>query len=732
MSNTKRRSAQLSVAAVAALAIFAVAAVMLLAGSTPAQATNTALTPDDGAAQQRPQQTDPTPTPRHTPPEACPGETGNPNSEAASVVSSGQIALFDVWWNPVEKELTNTSCPPTVEHTPANEDEETPAKDVRSPSNIDIDTTVIHIPNSARIDLNAPGNPYTKTKYPALWDADKKEDRDTNGDGTPDGVGDGIVWALPACPPAGAPETDELCIMYSAALLNKVDWATSLKKPNGKVDFLLDHIHQSDIDVQDPRYALAYAVPTPAEAASTEAYNPLWDSSDVQIDDVRDGEAQSHKVQVAPGEYVRPMLFFTDRATYTFRVEVKGYPDRKIPRADGLKPVSWDRSVSSDERDYIIHVGALADLSVGSPDDNDNQILSVANADSEDKTIDPGDDITITVTAGNVGPEAVPATNVAVTLPPGLTYASHAPAGAEFDEAEGVRTWKAGSLASGASKTLTVTATVDAETHGQEFAVKAAISGTEPAKITETNDQGVKSVEDYDLPVLDPDPSNDTAAATFTVATTSNTDPMFFVTRSIPENSAASTKVGDPVGVKDPQTDDTLTFTLTGTRAHKFTVSSVSGGAQIAVANGAILDYETVPMYDLVLGVSDGKDANGNADDTVDHTIGVLINLENVADDPSLAISANPENAQRGRDVTLTATTTNLPEGHGTLTYHWIETDASNGSTTTEGNSATRTENKIFGGVAPIIFRYQVEVSWTIDGVETRIRSSNEVTVIWQ
>ncbi len=717
MNTINRRRTQLSVVAVAALAIFAVAAVILLTGGAPAQATTASLTPDDGAAQPRPQQTDPSPTPRHAPPEPCPGETGNPNNEAARVVSSGHIALFDVYWNPVERELTNTSCPPTVEYVPAKPKKgktaATPERDDRSPSNIDIAKTIIHIPNSDRIDLNAADTPYPRVKYEELWDADGKENRDSDGDGTPEeGVGDGIVWALPACPPAGSPAADDLCIMFSAALLNSEDWATSLKEPNGKVEFLLDHVHQIDTDVQDPRYTLAYDVPA-ADAAGP--FTALWDSSNVKVS----------RMPVAPEGYERPMLFFTDRGTYLFRVEIQGYPDRRKDRADGLKPISLDRSVSSDERDYIIHVGAASDLSV--------------TATATPSSPSHGDTVSVTIAASNVGSEAVPATNVDVTLPPGLTYASHAPAGDTFadGDGDGVRTWAAGSLASGASKSLTVKATVDAGTHGRDLAVTAAISGTETLTITETDAQGNNSEEEeYTVPVVDTDSSNDTAAVTVTVPASSNTPPIFTVTHSIAENSAAGTSVGDPVGVKDPDSDDTLTFTLTGNRSHKFTASSVSGGAQIAVARGAILDYETVPMYDLVLGVSDGKDDDGNPDDTVDHTIGVVINLEDVADDPSLAISANHQYVAKGVDVTLTATPSNLPAGHGALTYRWIETDPSDASRTSTPpgvQGPTWTLTKRFGDlVTPITYRYQVEVSWTIDGVETRIRSSNEVTVTWQ
>ena len=713
MTTIKRRKAQLSVAAVAALAIFAVAAVMLLAGGAPAQATTAALTPDDGAAQPRPQQTDPSPTPRHAPPPPCPGQTGNTNTAAASVVDSGHVALFDVWWNTEELELTNSSCPPTVEHVPAvpkkGKKAATPARDDRSPSNIDIAKTVIHIPNSAKVNLNDAGTPYPKTKYPDLWDADGKEDRDSDGDGTPEeGVGDGIVWALPACPPDGTPAADDLCIIFSAALLNPSDWYDLGKGDGVKIEYLLDHVHQTDIDKQDPRYTLAYDTPAPNAAGP---FDPLWDSSDAQVAEMR----------VTPGAYERPILFFTSRGTYELQVHIRGNPNTDklgIVGDDGA--VSKDHSVSSDVREYVIHVGAEADLAV------------IAKATPPSPS--PGDTVTVTITASNAGPDEAPETGVGVTLPPGLTYASHEPASAALSNADddGVRTWNTGSMAVGVVKTLTVKATVDAETRGQALTVEAAISGTETVEITETNEQGKREVKEYPVPVADPDPSHDTAAVTVTVSTRSNTDPMFRVMRSVPENSPAGTKVGDPVGVKDPNPDDTLTFTLTGEGADQFAASSVAGGVQIEVADGANLNYEVKPTYELVLEVSDGKDAKGNADSSVDHTIGVLIKLEDIDEGPVLAISASSLSVKKGESVILTATPSGLPEGHGTLTYRWTERKH-NGSVLyhpPREHGSTMRVGKV-SGIGPITHAYYVELSWTKDGVTTTIRSDNEVTITW-
>lgn len=147
------------------------------------------------------------------------------------------------------------------------------------------------------------------------------------------------------------------------------------------------------------------------------------------------------------------------------------------------------------------------------------------------------------------------------------------------------------------------------------------------------------------MPAVDPNPDNNVAEVTVTVAGGANVDPMFMVMRSVPEMSPAGTLVGDPIMVREPNSEDTLTFSLTdedGEEQSQFTVSSVSGSAQIAVAQSAGLDFEVKPTYDLILRVSDGRDAANNDDPSIDHTIGVLVKLEDVAGAPSVAFRPAP------------------------------------------------------------------------------------------
>jgi len=94
------------------------------------------------------------------------------------------------------------------------------------------------------------------------------------------------------------------------------------------------------------------------------------------------------------------------------------------------------------------------------------------------------------------------------------------------------------------------------------------------------------------------------------------------VRRYVAENSAGGTRVGDPVTATDAD-GDTLTYALSGSNA--FVIDAASG--QIRVASGAVLDYETANSYSVTVSVSDGKDAQGNPDASVDATADVTIRL---------------------------------------------------------------------------------------------------------
>ena len=114
-------------------------------------------------------------------------------------------------------------------------------------------------------------------------------------------------------------------------------------------------------------------------------------------------------------------------------------------------------------------------------------------------------------------------------------------------------------------------------------------------------------------------------AATFTAeAATTNTAPVFTdgtsTTRAIAENIAAGINIGTAVAATDAN-NDTLTYTLGGTDAASFSISSSTG----QLRTRATLDYETKSTYTVTVTVSDG---------TLTDSITVTINVTDIVDPP--------------------------------------------------------------------------------------------------
>ena len=115
-----------------------------------------------------------------------------------------------------------------------------------------------------------------------------------------------------------------------------------------------------------------------------------------------------------------------------------------------------------------------------------------------------------------------------------------------------------------------------------------------------------------------------------------NQDPAFAevtATLEVAENTAARKNIGGPVMAADPDSGDTLVYSLSGVDAASFDIDKATG--QITVSSGTKLDYESsAKSYRVTVSVSDAKNAEGNADTTVDDTIEVTIGVTNVDEAP--------------------------------------------------------------------------------------------------
>ena len=155
------------------------------------------------------------------------------------------------------------------------------------------------------------------------------------------------------------------------------------------------------------------------------------------------------------------------------------------------------------------------------------------------------------------------------------------------------------------------------------------------------NPRDVGRDNSYEVEVTASDGTDDSDPLTLTVNVTNVNEPPTFsegisTTRTIAENSPGDTQVGDAFTADDPE-DDTLAYNLSGTGHENFTVDA---NGQITVATNAVLDFETQPTYSLELHVSDAKDADGNTDSEVDHTITITINLTDVQPPPQMELPA--------------------------------------------------------------------------------------------
>ena len=80
-------------------------------------------------------------------------------------------------------------------------------------------------------------------------------------------------------------------------------------------------------------------------------------------------------------------------------------------------------------------------------------------------------------------------------------------------------------------------------------------------------------------------------------------DLPFCASRSIREDAAEGSNVGNPVVATDDDEGDTLTYTLGGADADSFDIDSSTG--QITVGDGTQLDYETKDRYDVTVTATD-------------------------------------------------------------------------------------------------------------------------------
>ena len=137
-------------------------------------------------------------------------------------------------------------------------------------------------------------------------------------------------------------------------------------------------------------------------------------------------------------------------------------------------------------------------------------------------------------------------------------------------------------------------------------------------------------------------------------------------TRSIAENSATDANIGPPVAATDPDTGDTLIYTLGGTDSASFSIDGTSGQLKTKAA----LNKEATATYTVTVSVKDRQ-----TDAIPDDTITVTITVTDANEPPTVSGQASVSYAENRTDGVATYTATD-PEGVTTFTWTLSGDDA--------------------------------------------------------
>ena len=151
--------------------------------------------------------------------------------------------------------------------------------------------------------------------------------------------------------------------------------------------------------------------------------------------------------------------------------------------------------------------------------------------------------------------------------------------------------------------------------------------------------------------------------------------PIFGVNLKVDENSLGGVKVGDPIQVYNAEAD-VLYFDLTGPGHSNFDLAKATSSepftAQVVVADGAKLDYETKPSYELNLSVTDKVDHEHNFNPYPDDVLIVKIDLRDQT--PGMFLSVDQVTPSVGETVNFFARYEPTPERRGQgFAYTWEE-----------------------------------------------------------
>ncbi len=268
-------------------------------------------------------------------------------------------------------------------------------------------------------------------------------------------------------------------------------------------------------------------------------------------------------------------------------------------------------------------LGENTDADAFSIDSSSGQLRTSASLDYETKTaysvtiiVSDGkggsDTITVTITVADV--DETPANN-----DPVFTETSPATRSIAENTTSGVNIGSAVSATDADNDTLTYGLT------GTDASVFSIDNSNGQLQTSNSLDYETKSSYSVTVTVSDVNGGSDSIVVTINV-TDVNEAPVFSdgttTTRTIAENVGANINIGTAVKATDPDTDDSLTYTLGGTDAALFAIDDKTGQLKTKSA----LDYETKTSYTVTVSVSDGS---------LENDITVTINVKDLDETPS-------------------------------------------------------------------------------------------------
>lgn len=220
------------------------------------------------------------------------------------------------------------------------------------------------------------------------------------------------------------------------------------------------------------------------------------DATNVVVDDLLpsevrlDGGGVSGSYDAATGVWTLPTLVRAGNTyTLTLRVEIDA-GTAGVPITNMAEIVSTDQiDDPADNSDDVVITPA-----VGTTD----MCISIS---VDDVMPEGGDTVVFTVELSNVGP--IDATNLEalIPLPAGLNFAGFATQGAPYDPATGV--WgDFASQSAGITRTLVLTAVVDAAFHGQTITTTATVGNFDQNELSPANNTDSAVIEVVDITVV--------------------------------------------------------------------------------------------------------------------------------------------------------------------------------------------------------------------------------------